>query len=124
MLPLLKLVSHERLIEPQCANIIGTLLHQHADGPLGEAPAASIDFNDFAADCLYFVFIEIADLTAIAEILIVSREEKNEVTRGANIQLRQRTCPLRSNTAYEFDRGRQKLGSCRLAMCCCFLLSR
>src|SRR4051794_20964574 len=124
MLPFMKLFAHERLIEPKCSQVVRPLLHEHADNALPESAATSIYFDDFAADRLHSVVVELADLATIREILVISREEKDEVAGCADVQLRQKSSPLRPDGSHEFDRRRQLLSRRRLPACCRLLLSR
>src|SRR3954452_18822505 len=117
VLPLAKLLAHKRLIKPKRPQEFIPLLYQNTDDALAEAAASTVDFDDFAADCLHVVFVELADLAMVGKILVVAREKEYEIARRANVELRQKPCPLRSDTSHEFDWRRQKLRRRGLPAC-------
>ena len=89
VLALAKFIAHERLIEPNRAQIVVAIADQHTDAAFAKTAGSGVDFGDDTADGLEYVGFEIGDGAAVGEVLVVAREEENEVTGRVQVELGQ-----------------------------------
>src|SRR5262245_10830040 len=110
MLTFMKFVAHERLVEPECPQVVVPLSHKDTHDRLAEATTATLNLDDLAANRLNVIFLQISDLPPIREVFIIARKKEQQVRRRANVEPLQHPRPLRPNAAHILNRRSKQLG--------------
>jgi hypothetical protein len=102
-------LAHVRLIEPHGAQVLVVLPNEYAQQRPAGARVPQFDLLDHAAHAGRLVLLQFVDRQHAAGVVVVAREEEQQVTGRAQPQTFQQRGQLRSDALDELNRRREAL---------------
>ncbi len=98
------------LVEPEDAQMAGAASHEHPDHAAAGPGASQLDVLDDARDRLKLVLLQVGDLAAIGQVLIIARKKEKHVAGVVQAKTMKQIDAARTDARNELHRREQSIG--------------